>query len=646
MPRRPRVWLACLAAVFAVLLPAGAALAAPAAPTSLAGFVPMDDDAVGYAVSYAVQRDGSMDVTQRIRWDFPEGEERHGIFRTIQVRAGYQDSTTQYRHYELSDVEVSSPTGAPTDVDVSDFGAYEQVRIGNADETVSGVHEYVLSYTLGAVVNDIGDGTAELYYNHIDPSNEYVYRKVTAEVTGPEPATRVACYYGALREDTACTGTAGATSTFTIPDVNPGQGATIVVSWPRTAFGDLTPDLRETGSDGSYGGGYDPGPSLSDAQQRYVGAALAGGGVLVPLLAAGLMGVLVWTRGRDEVYAGLTPGLTPGAGETTPVVRGSAPTVAVQFEPPAGVQPGLVGTIIDEKADVVDVTATLIDLAVRGHLTITNEERGRFRSDDWLLQLTTPPAGAVALAPYEQRLLDGIFASGTTNRLSSLKNTFAGTLTQVQSMMYTEAVQRHWFRRSPDAQRAAWSGLGILLLVLGGLSLFFLPGALGGLGGGRLVALGFVFGGGLIVAGLIVQVLGRRMASRTAEGSAVLAQARGFERYIATAEANQIRWEEAQDVFSAFLPYAIVFGLADRWAGVFEEVAGAAAAAGHVIAAPTWYAGPITGWNFGHVASSMESFSTQAAGTFVSTPGSSGGSGLGGGGFSGGGGGGGGGGSW
>ena len=24
------------------------------------------------------------------------------------------------------------------------------------------------------------------------------------------------------------------------------------------------------------------------------------------------MGMLVWTRGRDEQYAGLTPGLTPG----------------------------------------------------------------------------------------------------------------------------------------------------------------------------------------------------------------------------------------------------------------------------------------------------------------------------------------------
>ena len=119
MQRRLRVWSACLLALAAVAFPVGAALAAPPAPTSLVGFLPMDDDAVGFAVSYAVQRDGSMDVTQRIRWDFPEGQERHGIYRTIQTRAGYQDSTTQYRHYELSDVEVTSPTGAPTGTDIS-----------------------------------------------------------------------------------------------------------------------------------------------------------------------------------------------------------------------------------------------------------------------------------------------------------------------------------------------------------------------------------------------------------------------------------------------------------------------------------------------------------------------------------------------
>ena len=53
----------------------------------------------------------------------------------------------------------------------------------------------------------------------------------------------------------------------------------------------------------------------------------------------------------------------------------------------------------------------------------------------------------------------------------------------------------------------------------------------------------------------------------------MLAQSLGFRRYLATAEANQLRFEEGEDIFSRYLPYAIVFGLADRWARVFSELA-------------------------------------------------------------------------
>lgn len=123
----------------------------------------------------------------------------------------------------------------------------------------------------------------------------------------------------------------------------------------------------------------------------------------------------------------------------------------------------------------------------------------------------------------------------------------------------------------------------------------------------------------------------------------MLALVARFRQYIATAEANQIKWEEAGGLLE-FLPFAIVFGLADRWAKTFEEVAAAAAAAGVSVASPTWYdwapaASPA-------IASSMDSFSTVAAGTFVSTRVRPGRAGSAGGGFSGGGGGGSSGGSW
>jgi uncharacterized membrane protein len=136
------------------------------------------------------------------------------------------------------------------------------------------------------------------------------------------------------------------------------------------------------------------------------------------------------------------------------------------------------------------------------------------------------------------------------------------------------------------------------------------------------------------------------MPARTAKGTALLAQAKGFRLYLEKAEADQIRFEEGEDIFSRYLPFAIVFGVAERWAKVFAALA----ASGAAVAVPTWYYG--SGYspglfNYAAFGSSMDDFATTTSGSIAAaTPSSSGSSGFGGGGFSGGGGGGGGGGSW
>jgi uncharacterized membrane protein len=157
-----------------------------------------------------------------------------------------------------------------------------------------------------------------------------------------------------------------------------------------------------------------------------------------------------------------------------------------------------------------------------------------------------------------------------------------------------------------------------------------------------------LIGLGVALGGLVMLALAGRMPARTPAGSALLAQARGFRLYLETAEANQIRFEEGQDVFSRYLPYAIVFGVAERWAGIFAQLA----ASGAAVAAPTWYVGGYgySGagfFDYGGFGHAMDSFATTTSGSIAAaTPSSSGSSGFGGGGFSGGGGGGGGGGSW
>lgn len=625
-----------LGAVVTVVLALAALVAAPAVA------LPSEDKATRFHVDFVLNRDGSVSVTENITWQFPTGEDRHGIERLIKVRAGYQEREDTFRVYEMSDVTAESPSGAPDDVSVTEFGAYDRIRVGRADETVTGTHSYVVRYTLASYVNGFDDH-AEFYFNLVDPSNERPYEDVTATVRGPEPVDRTDCFYGELGSTSRCQSNPGDPARFAAGTVPPRQGVSILASLPRTAFDTLEPDLRtgQVTEDGDV--------VVTSETARALGLLAVGTGVTLPLLAGGLMGFLVYTRGRDERYAGLTPGLTPGHGEVGEVVRGDAPTVAVQFTPPPGVQPGMLGTIIDESANTIDVAATVIDLAVRGHLTLEETKSGLFGRTDWrLTRVAAPAPDPQPLHAYEQRLLNGVFASGDSVLLSELKNHFATTLKSVQQAMYDEVVDRGWFRRSPESQRRLWTGLG-KVMVFGGLAgMFWLGGGLAAMmpGHGLPVPPGVVLGVGIVIAGAVTWLMGRRMAARTANGSAVHAQSLGFRQYLVTAEANQIRWEEAQSVFSRYLPYAIVFGVAEKWADTFEQVAAAAAAAGHPVMMPTWYIGDGFG-SFSNLASGMDSFATTAGGTFTSTPGSSGGSGFSsGGGFSGGGGGGSSGGSW
>ena len=89
-------------------------------------------------VAATVAADGSARITEVIDWDFGPNE-RHGIVRTVpQLRTS-------------APVEVSSPD-APDDVVVSTTGT-PQIRVGEPDRTVSGLHRYVVTYTVDGVVS-------------------------------------------------------------------------------------------------------------------------------------------------------------------------------------------------------------------------------------------------------------------------------------------------------------------------------------------------------------------------------------------------------------------------------------------------------------------------------------------------------------
>ncbi|CAN7437456.1 DUF2207 domain-containing protein [Terrabacter sp. LjRoot27] len=211
--------------------------------------------------------------------------------------------------------------------------------------------------------------------------------------------------------------------------------------------------------------GYAAAPALVD-RDTVVGAALLG---LVPLAVAGVVVLVKWWRGRDEMFDDVTPGLLPAdpARASRHRVRGGewSGVVAPAFAPPRDVRPGVVGTVVDGVADAHDVSATLLDLAVRGWFRIVDvrEQEGE-RPRDWELRRTEPAPDETPTA-FEQLLLDRILGGRDRVRLSALRGSFGLTMREAQIGLYREVVDRGWYARHRRARNGRTRAAGLAVLV-------------------------------------------------------------------------------------------------------------------------------------------------------------------------------------
>ncbi|WP_324649379.1 DUF2207 domain-containing protein [Georgenia sp. H159] len=601
-------------------------------------------------IAIDVQADGSLQVTETYDWDFGS-REGLGLTRVLDARFDYPPEPGMVRVYEYDDFAVTSPTGAPAGVWVYDQGSRVRVDVGapdGSDDRRSGRQTYVLSYVVDGALNAVRDDPDvpdqdELYWNATGHDWDVPVEQASVTVTGPTDVVDHACYEGGQGATAQCaTLTAdGARLVGTSGRLDPGEGVTVMAAFPPGTFGPIEPILE---------------PSTQTPRQREDSAlapvADAVRDNVAWLAPLGLIGPVAYgvrrvRRGRDLHYADLPPGVLPAPGSTPRVEQLSEePAVAVRFTPPDNLRPGEVGAVDDKHASTTHVSATLIDLAVRGHLRIQEAGTGwRGRPNDWLLVATSPQAPTEQLRDYELTLLRTIFAGRRQVKMSQLRNTFAGTMRTARKQLAHGIDARRLFTKPLKPGGARRSGVAVVQTVVFGLAALHV---FGGLSVTLLSATSFVLllAVGLPVSALLIAAAVTRRASlqRTATGRALHEQSRGFELYLSTAEAHQLRFEEGEDIFSRYLPYAIVYDVAERWAGIVADLE----ARGAPVARPTWYVGTngFDATGFRDLGSSLSSFSSTASTALSSTPGSSGGSGSsgGGGGFSGGGGGGGGGG--
>jgi uncharacterized membrane protein YgcG len=622
-----RGFFALLASVFTGLVLAGFAVPASADPGDVINRLQLD---------YTVTQDGVLQVTETIDYGFGSLG-RHGIYRDLITREKWVDDTSKDQKYEVSKVSVSSPTpGVSTDFTQETSKRNGQrnqslrIKIGSADRTVPGRSAtYVIKYEVRGALRHFPNHS-ELYWDATGAGWDAVLRRVDVTATVPDGVQRVDCFAGPPRSTTPCErkSIAGGKAVFGQSELQRGNELAIVARIRAGAVLNDTPIV------------VDP-PTLLERSGLTVPAIVAS--ALATLVA--IAGAVVYARtgNKDQRFAGLPPGSFPPSGMQAAVVKDTlAPQqIPVAFAPPK-IPVAEAGLLIDAKANTTETAATLIDLAVRGGVRIDNT------GDEQKAVLVDP---AVATAPHEQALIKGLFPWLAPGEEITLKRGAVGdtSMRKAHDAMIAELRRqiqaRQWYLRLPRfssgsgaAQVAQIACLAVVALWIGGIGVFgALIAAFTG-GSGRVVAV--VIPALALLGAFVTWVVIRNRGQRNAAGRAVTDQVLGFRTYLATAEADQLRFEEGEDIFSKYLPWAIAFGLAERWQGVCAQLV----AAGRIPADPYWYTGP-SYYSSGFSAGSISNTVSQ---TFAAPPSPSGGGSSSGssGGSSGGGGGGGGGGSW
>ena len=303
---------------------------------------------------------------------------RHGIFRDIPTRLRYDD--TYDRIYPLDVVEVRASEGTPAGYEVeSAAGGITRIRIGDADtddhrpahatrsRTGRGGTERVRRPRRAVLERDrrrvVGADRAGDRHACTRPPNHA--GRLLPGVRGLDPALPCAraptATDGAVRPDRRWSRTAG---------------VTVVVGLPKGVVARAR--ARCSRNAGRFGRAFarDPGDPRGHGRAR-------------PRR----------DRRRDRARLGPrtrppVPGLAggPGDGQSRRAsdrrCRSARPTTSapVEFAPPEDLRPGQMGTLLDERANVLDVTATIVDLAVRGYLLIQEiPKEGWFGKPDWRL---------------------------------------------------------------------------------------------------------------------------------------------------------------------------------------------------------------------------------------------------------------------
>lgn len=583
-----------------------------------------------YDVVIALESDGKLLVEEKIVVDF--SAQRHGIYREIPYK--YKDDKGLSYNLKMNFFSVEDGEGKAWQYQESRGGGNFVLKIGHPDYFVSGRQIYNIRYSVERGVRFFEDHS-EIYWNPIGVDWATTINSASVVVNLPRAvnfdAEDLICFVGpAGSQSQSCSARIVSPTLINFSSnssLGANEGMTIAIKFPA---------------------GYVPAPSFLQKIKYFLTDNF---GFLFPVIIFLLMYGIWKKRGRE-----------------IDLDRASL----VQYEAPDRLTPGAMGYLIKEKYSSRFVAADIVNLAVKGYLKI-KEEGNHFskikatRAIVWLgifaslifgiyllamgsfggfvfllalavfaLRFAFKKSFAVPdyiliktkdsdpkLSSHEAILFKGLFKNSKTSVKLSDLTTFYEDVKTAKESVAGEIASLGYFEKSVYSSKIFYFIISFVLFFTGSML------------AGIFARIDFFIG--VFISVGIISFFGAYMSKKTLKGAEAYWHVKGFREYIKTAEKHRVKFEEKENLFFEILPYAMVLGLADKWAKAFKDI---------VSQNPKWYESKDPN-SFSPIifASSMSSFSSQAGATTHAPSSSSSSSGFSGG-SSGGGFGGGGGGSW
>lgn len=527
-----------------------------------------------------VNKDSSLDITEKITADCGNLPGKHGIYRVLPTQV-YR-TTSEVIKTPIKLISITDFDGKPIHFEESSSFTYHTVswKIGDPDITVRGENHYQIKYKVQNAVRFDSADFDELYWNLNGNFWEIETDSFTGKIVFPAEITKsnakIDYYTGSFgaksQEAAAYTWVSDNVLQFnSTRTLKTGEGITASIIFPKNI---ITP--------------YKPG--FFEKYWQYFT-------FFLPIISF-IIGLLLWLKYGND-----------------PNIKGP---IVPEFGIPGDLKPMEMGEVMTNgKLYASHISAGIVNLAVQKIIKIEKAENKDYK----LILLEKAPKD---LSGAEALLIEKLFSDKDEVMLSKLKNKFYSELGTLEDSVKQKLESEKLVGGSNSCLRIAF----IMLAVSAFPATFFF-------------IIWWILALNLLLTSIIFIVFAVIIPRRSLEAVQMMRKIEGFKLYMKTAEKYRQQFNEKENIFEKFLPYAMVFGITGLWIEKMKKIYGQDYFETYH---PIWFVGPgFEHFDAGSFDNAISGLSSNMASTLASSPSSSGG---GGGGFSGGGGGGGGGGGW